>query len=73
MPKEEVDHPDHYNVGKIETIDYIDSLGMTEGFCIGNAIKYLSRYKYKKNSLQDLKKARWYISFLIEKAEADIR
>jgi hypothetical protein len=71
MPEEEVDHPDHYNTGKIETIDYIDSLGLTEGFCAGNAIKYLSRYKHKKQPAQDLKKAMWYIQYLINKIESE--
>ena len=67
--KEMVNHPDHYNKGKIEVIDYIESLGIHEDFCIGNAIKYLSRYKYKDNPLEDLKKARWYIDYIINKLE----
>lgn len=67
--KEMVDHPDHYNKGKIEVIDYIESLGIHEDFCIGNAIKYLSRYKHKGNALEDLKKARWYIDYIINKLE----
>ena len=32
-----------------------------EAFCIGNAIKYLWRWKHK-NGLEDLRKAQWYIS-----------
>lgn len=43
-----VKHPKHY-CGKIETIDYIeDKLGT--GFvpyCLGNVIKYISRYDKK--------------------------
>lgn len=65
MPSK-VNHPAHYNVGNIETIDYLDSLGLAEDFCIGNAIKYLSRYKHK-NGVEDLHKAQWYISWLIDK------
>lgn len=67
--KETVNHPEHYNQGKIEVIDYIEDLGMGEDFCAGNAIKYISRYKYKGKPLDDLKKARWYIDRLIEKHE----
>ena len=69
--KEQVDHPAHYNVGSIETIDYIESLDMSEGFCAGNAIKYISRYKFKNSPLQDLKKAKWYIEYLIKKLESE--
>jgi|APGre2960657373_1045057.scaffolds.fasta_scaffold01840_5 hypothetical protein len=67
--KESVNHPSHYNQGKIEVIDYIEDLGMGEDFCAGNAIKYISRYKYKENPLEDLKKARWYIDRIIQKHE----
>jgi hypothetical protein len=66
---EAVNHPPHYNKGKIEVIDYIEDLGMGEDFCAGNAIKYLSRYKYKEKPLEDLKKARWYIDRLIQQYE----
>ena len=69
MKKEMVDHPDHYNSGKIEVIDFIKSLGIDEDFCIGNAIKYLSRYKHKGDPIEDLKKARWYIDYLIKQLE----
>jgi hypothetical protein len=67
--KESVNHPSHYNQGKIEVLDYIEDLGMGEDFCAGNAIKYISRYKYKENPLEDLKKARWYIDRIIQKHE----
>jgi hypothetical protein len=69
--KESVNHPSHYNQGKIEVIDYIEDLGMGEDFCVGNAIKYLSRYKYKEKPLEDLKKARWYIDRLIQQYETN--
>jgi hypothetical protein len=63
--KERVDHPSHYNQGQIEVIDYIEDLGWGEEFCAGNAIKYISRYKYKDKPLQDLQKAKWYVERLI--------
>ena len=69
MKKEMVNHPDHYNSGKIEVIDFIKSLGLHEDFCIANAIKYLSRYKHKGDALEDLKKAKWYIDYIIKEME----
>ena len=62
-----VDHPNHYNSGKIETIDYIeDQLTAEEfrGFCLGNALKYISRAKSKGNFTEDLEKAEWYLNRL---------
>ena len=66
LGKEAVNHPSHYNQGQIEVIDYIEDIGMGEDFCAGNAIKYLSRYKYKEKPLEDLKKAKWYVERLIK-------
>lgn len=65
--KEAVDHPKHYNVGKIEVIDAIEEWGC--GFCDGNVIKYVARHKHKENPVQDLKKAKWYLERLIESYE----
>jgi hypothetical protein len=67
--KEMIDHPKHYNTGKIEVIEFIKSLGMHEDFCIANAIKYISRYKHKEDPIGDLKKAKWYIDYLINELE----
>jgi hypothetical protein len=67
-----VNHPSHYNQGGIETIDGIKAattgLDGFEGYCTGNAIKYLWRWK-KKGGVEDLKKARWYLSHLIAEVE----
>jgi len=65
-PEEAVDHPSHYNHG-IEVIDFIDSWDFN--FTVGNIIKYVSRHKYKKEPLEDLKKAKWYLDRLIKKYE----
>ena len=62
---EKVNHPSHYNVGRIEVIDYLKDQGVAEDFCIGNVIKYISRYKHKNDPLEDLKKARWYLNWVI--------
>ena len=63
-----VNHPKHYTVGDIEVIEYIkDKLTKDEyvGYCIGNVIKYVSRYKHK-NGKEDLDKALVYLSWAIE-------
>lgn len=66
-----VDKPVHYASTNIETIDYIkDKLSQEafEGFTIGNVIKYISRYKLK-NGLEDLKKAKFYLDYIIKDLE----
>lgn len=53
-----VSRPSHYisrNIG-YECID----LTRHQTFCVGNVIKYLWRYEFKGNPVEDLKKARWY-------------
>jgi len=66
-----VNHPSHYQ-GKIECIDYLkDKLNDDEfkGFLKGNILKYLSRAGKKDNELQDIKKAKWYLDYLINFTE----
>jgi hypothetical protein len=74
LPKHDpVSHPLHYTAGRIECIDAIESatadLVGDEAFCTGSAIKYLWRWK-RKNGLEDLKKARWYLDRLINAVDA---
>ena len=61
-----VNHPDHYNQGKIEVIDIIEDLVRdypgVEAFCIGNAIKYIARAPYKGSKQDDIRKAIWYLN-----------
>lgn len=62
-----VNKPAHYADKEIEVIDYIkDTLTPEEyqGYCIGNVIKYISRYR-KKNGLEDLLKAETYLKWAI--------
>ena len=71
-----VNHPAHYQSKKgIETIDIIEAcvedLTGIEAVCTGNVIKYISRWK-KKNGLEDLKKAQWYLNKLIDTASDTI-
>lgn len=68
MKNDNVNHPAHYNHDGIETIDVIKAwtkgLNPFEAYCMGNAIKYVSRWK-DKNGIEDLKKARWYLNRVI--------
>lgn len=63
-----INHPDHYTDGKIEVIDFIEDQRL--GFCIGNAVKYISRAGKKDSEkyTDDLEKAIWYLNREIEKA-----
>ncbi len=67
---ESVNHPHHYNYSSIECIDAIASALTPQelrGFIKGNAIKYLWRSNHKDSIAEDLKKAAWYLNWLIEK------
>lgn len=67
VAKDPVNHPNHYNIGKIEVIAAIDDWHL--GFCLGNVIKYVARADLKSNPLEDLKKARWYLDHEISQRE----
>lgn len=54
-----VNHPAHYKVGGIETIDFIEAKKLN--YNLGNAVKYITRADYKGNRKEDLEKARWYL------------
>lgn len=58
----------HYKEMVIQPIEF--TLKNNLGFCEGNIIKYVSRYK-NKNGVEDLKKARHYLDILIEQLEAN--
>jgi hypothetical protein len=55
-----VNHPEHYKVGGIETIDFIEAKKL--GYNLGNVVKYLTRADHKGNKLEDLRKAQWYLT-----------
>ncbi len=67
MTKEAIDHPAHYNANPsgVEAIDVIEHMT----FNIGNAVKYLWRAGFKKNRIEDLKKAQWYVNREIAKEQ----
>ena len=61
-------NPDHYKVGGIETIEYLQAKLSKEefaGYCRGNALKYLSRAGHKDDAAQEYRKAIWYIERLL--------
>lgn len=73
-----VNAPKHYTDTKIEVIDYIEDKNL--GFCLGNAVKYISRagrkesaaMDTKQKTIQDLQKAIWYINRRIKEIEQDL-
>lgn len=64
-----VNHPGHYTDGGIETIDFIEAKKLP--YHLGNAVKYISRAGKKdpEKTVEDLKKAVWYINRYISKLE----
>lgn len=68
-----VNHPDHYQMENgMETIDIIDAVTDVKAFCKGNALKYICR-EDKKNGIEDLKKAVWYLQYLIDYKQKKIK
>ena len=53
----------HYKDMKIQPVEYIVANNL--GYCEGNVVKYVSRWK-SKGGVDDLRKARHYIDLLIE-------
>ena len=72
VPSDNVNHPSHYTQGGIECIDALKAavvgLKGIEAVDTANAIKYLWRWS-KKNGVEDLKKAQFYINHLIKEVE----
>jgi hypothetical protein len=65
--KDSVNHPPHYKVGGIETIDFIEAKSL--GYNLGNVVKYITRADHKGNKIEDLKKGAWYLLREIEVLE----
>lgn len=66
---DQVNSPNHYKSGGIETIDYIEaklSKSEFEGYLKGNILKYISRASLKGSEIEDYKKAEWYLKKMIE-------
>lgn len=75
ISSDNVNHPKHYTNGDIECIDAIKASLLSDaharyvgyaGYLKGNVLKYLWRYQLKKNPVEDLEKAKWYLEKLID-------
>lgn len=60
-----VNHPPHYTAhpSGVECIEITEHMN----FCLGNALKYIWRAGLKGKEIEDLEKARWYLSREIKK------
>ncbi|WP_198041829.1 DUF3310 domain-containing protein [Paenibacillus larvae] len=67
-------NPSYYTKNGLGCLDVIkaitDGLDPLEAFCIGNVTKYIWRWK-DKNGVEDLRKARQYLDFLIQGQEEE--
>ena len=65
-----VNKPKHYT----EHPSGIECIQVTEhmGFNLGNAVKYIWRCDLKRDAIEDLKKAKWYIDREIDRRERNI-
>jgi len=71
MKEDQVNHPSHYNKGKIEVIEFLEDQKLN--FHRANAVKYIARAGHKgvdefstddktlQKQIEDLKKAVWYL------------
>lgn len=68
-----VNHPSHYtsHPARCKCGEPIECIQITEhmGFNLGNATKYVWRCDLKKDAIEDLKKARWYLDREIERRQ----
>lgn len=62
-------NPKHYTELAISPLEYIEANQGEFDWAIANVIKYVSRYK-RKNGIEDLEKARWYLNHQIELEKA---
>lgn len=75
-----VNSPDHYASSRIECIDAMEAM-MDQGrppmikmtghmyYCWSTIFKYIWRWPFKKNPVEDLKKAEYYLKRLIKRLE----
>jgi hypothetical protein len=73
MKHDPVCQPEHYQGDGIECIDAIRAQMSAEefqGYCRGNAVKYLWRWR-SKGGVESLRKARVYLDWLVESAHSD--
>jgi hypothetical protein len=68
MHHDDVNHPAHYT----DHPSGVECITITEhmSFCLGNAVKYIWRAGRKGNTIQDLRKAIWYLEREIQRRSA---
>ena len=80
--EDNVNNPKHYNTREsASTIELIDlflegkeaELNLKQGHYLATALKYLDRFPFKDDPLQDLKKAAWYLDRLMYTYEVVLR
>ena len=63
MAEDMVNHPSHYTMGGIETIDFIEAKRL--GPERAHVVRYLTRAPFKGKPIQDLEKAQFYLNRLL--------
>ena len=68
-----VNHPKHYNIGKIEVIEVIEDWSL--GYHRGIVVKYVARAGVKNpdKDIEDLEKAMWYLNRYIELRKSELK
>jgi len=67
MEDDKIVRPEHYVRFEHEPIDVIIDWDLD--FLLGNAVKYIARYKHKGTPLEDLKKALYYLGRKVKEME----
>lgn len=62
-----INHPPHYNFGRIEVLDAIIDWKLS--YLLSNVIKYVARAEHKGHYIEDLKKAQFYLNRQIKETE----
>lgn len=57
--------PSYYHQGEIDPLDAMEVMGIDKPFALGSALKYLWRHKHKGQEADDLRKALFYVGWLI--------
>jgi hypothetical protein len=65
MVHDPINSPSHYTFSELEPIEAIEAWGL--GYHLGNVVKYVVRADHKGASLQDLRKAAWYLNREIQR------
>ena len=63
-------NPSHYTDMKISPLEFIEANQDVLTWCTANVIKYVGRHQ-RKNGVEDLKKAMWYLKHEIERLEEE--